>query len=251
MTALRSKVVTEFGVKIFARFIEKVRSSTSVTTNHRHWRSRNAAARSPSFVESVLASCLVGDHHANGSIEESLREVKGRMRAVPMQRERRLGFALARSTSCFDSNMLWRRDSRYRRCADGKTPWERDMRRKWSRQSIELGERVFAREARARIRPKQDWEPPLVEVRYADRHARTGLVIGVTSPGVVIGSCPKRPPDSTRWNTDVLLRGLLWKLPLRSRDRPENLAEGAAPALPLQSLQVSKKGQHLTFTCFN
>ena len=74
-----------------------------------------------------------------------------------------------------------------------------------------------------------------------DRHARTGPVIGVTSPGVVIGSCPKRPPDSTRWNTDALLRGLLWKLPLRSRDRPENRAEGAAPALPLQSLQVSKK----------
>ena len=100
--------------------------------------------------------------------------------------------------------MFWRRDSRYRRGADGKAPWERDTRRKWSRHSLELGERVFAREARARInRPKQHWEPPLVEVKYADRHARTGPVVGLTSPGVVIGSCPKRPPNSTRWNTDV------------------------------------------------
>ena len=100
------------------------------------------------------------------------------------------------------------------------------------------------REARARInRPKQDWEPPLVEIRYADRHARTGPVIGLTLPEVVIGSCPERRAESTKWNTDVWLefRGLLWKLPPRNRDMPENLPEGAAPALPLQRLQVSKK----------
>ena len=151
--------------------------------------------------------------------------------------------------------MFWRRDSRYRRGADGKAPCERDTRRKWSRQTLELKERVFMREARARInRPKQDWEPPLVEIRYADRHARTGPVIGLTLPEVVIGSCPERLAESTKWNTDVWLefRGFAVKASTEKQRHAGKSSRGSSTGVTVAAFSSFEKShRHPTFTCLD
>ena len=139
-------------------------------TNHRHWCSRmpqhdhhNLWNRFLNRVWLVITIQMVRE-------EESLREVKCQMRAVPMQRERRLGFALASDDpllalipTCsgdvirvIGAVRMERLLVKEIRVANGLV------------HSLELKERVFMREARARInRPKQDWAPPLVEIRYA------------------------------------------------------------------------------------
>ena len=83
---------------------------------------------------------------------------------------------------------------------------------------------MFVRAAWERINiPKQDWEPRLIEVRKTDHHARTGAVIGLTSPGT---------------DGRLGLRGLPSELQPRNRDTPDNLADEASPALALPRPEV-------------
>ena len=72
-------------------------------------------------------------------------------------------------------------------------------------------------------------------------HAQTGAVIGLTSGGVKVGSCPKRCPLNTRWSVAGRLevRGLLWELQPRNRDVTVSLTQ--------QRLAVTQSGQHVTF----
>eukprot|EP00974_Lingulodinium_polyedra_P099221 9613699-Lingulodinium_polyedra.AAC.1 len=54
--------------------------------------------------------------------------------------------------------------ARYRRGADGETPYERETGRKWRKPAFALGEKILIREARERIGgPKRDWEPRMIE----------------------------------------------------------------------------------------
>ena len=105
-------------------------------------------------------------------------------------------------------NQNWNRNLKrepelFGRGADGKTPWERETGRKWSRPTPEFGERVFVREAMERInRRRQNGEPRAIEVWYAGHHARTGAVIGLNLAGVQVGKCPRRCPVDMRWSMD-------------------------------------------------
>ena len=104
-----------------------------------------------------------------------------------MELENRLGMMLANDDPFLLGFPTLSGDviSRYRRRADGKTCWERERHRKWSRPSLEFGERVFVREATERInRLNQDCEPQLISVRCVGRRARIGAVNGLTSGGV-------------------------------------------------------------------
>ena len=60
----------------------------------------------------------------------------------------------------------------------------------WNSQSA----RSSVRPRREINRPKQDWEPRLVEVRHAGHHAQTGAVMGLSFEGVKVANCPKRFP---------------------------------------------------------
>ena len=60
-------------VKRFMNFSDKEPSTLTL---------KDAATQSLPFVDSLLESCPVSDHHANGSMEVCLRDLKGEMRAI-------------------------------------------------------------------------------------------------------------------------------------------------------------------------
>ena len=71
--------MTEFEVKIFARFTEKtgVKRFIEFTDNEPSILAlKDAAARSLPFVDTIPESCQVGDHQSNGPIEVSVRELE-------------------------------------------------------------------------------------------------------------------------------------------------------------------------------
>ena len=187
----------------------------------------------------------VGDHPANGDAECAVRELKRQMRAVRYALEKRLGRQLAGD----DPMLTWIATfvgdtiARYRKGPDGKTPWERETGRKWSRQTLEFGERIFIKENRARPNNKS-WEPKMVEIRYVGHHARTGSVIGLTSEGVKCGSAVKRLPEGERWSIDGWneLRGLPWELKPKQREAPGQIVDDVpAPAVVVPTVVPEAK----------
>ena len=107
----RAERVTEFGVTFFARFIEKTGMKRFINFRDSEpsiLAPKDAAARSLPLVESILESCPVGDHRSNGSIEASVRELKGQTRAVRMRLEKKDLTRRWRTMthSCEDSNIL-------------------------------------------------------------------------------------------------------------------------------------------------
>jgi len=235
-TALEKKGVTEYGVKFFGGFIQQtgVRRFINHSDNEPGIEAlKSAAARSVPGVESVPRNCPVGDHQANGEIESGVRELKRQMRAVRMALERRLGRKLEGKDPVlawiptFSGDVM----ARHRKGKDGKTPYERETGRKWAKGGLEFGEKVFIKEAKERAgRPKRDWEPRMIPVRYVGHHARTGAVIGLTSQGVRVGQVAKRLPTAERWSVDGWedLRGLPWNLVPDERDAPIDIGEGGA-----------------------
>ena len=124
---------------------------------------KDAAARSLPPAKTVPELCPVGDHPANESIQVRVPELKRQMRAVRMPLEKRLGMRPAHDDPILAWVPTFLGDviSRYRRRAEGKTPWPREAGRRWPEKTQRIN------------RPKQDWEPRLIKVRYADHHART------------------------------------------------------------------------------
>ena len=239
-TALPAKGVTEFGVKWLARWIQQrgVQRFINFGDNEPALVAlREAAAQALPGVESIPGGCPVGDHQANGEIESGVRELKRQMRAIRFSLEEKLGIMLASDDPVLSWIPTFAGDTiaHYRKGADGKTPHERETARKWSRGALEFGERCYIKEAAERIgRPKRDWEPRLVEVRYMGHHARTGSIIGLSPEGVKIGSGVRRMPISERWNADGWhdLRGLPWDMKPGQREAPQSFADDVPPQEP-------------------
>lgn len=238
-TAVERKGVTEFGVKYFGSFIKQtaVRRFINHSDNEPAMVAlKDAAARSLPGVEAVPRNSPVGDHQANGSIESGVREIKRQMRAVRMALERRLG----RKLDSRDPILTWVPTfsadaiARHRKGKDGKTPYERETGRKWAKGGLEFGEKVYIKEAKERAgRPKMDWEPRMVPVRYVGHHARTGAVVGLSADGVKVGQVAKRLPTSERWSFDGWedIKGLPWDTNPDRREAPAELGEPGV-ALP-------------------
>ena len=140
-----------------------------------------------------------------------------------MQLERRLGVVLANDDTILAWIPTFSGDV-ISRCRRGETLWEREVGGKLSRQSLECGERVFVREAR-----EKSTERHMIghhdSLKSGTRATMREPIIGLTSAGVRVGSCPKRVPEDTRWSTDgwLELQDLPWEL----------LADAAVPALAL------------------
>ena len=140
--------------------------------------------------------------------------------------------------------------ARHRKGKDGKTPYERETGRKWAKGGLEFGEKVFIKEAKERAgRPKRDWEPRMIAVRYVGHHARTGAVIGLTSQGVRVGQVAKRLPAAERWSTEGWedLRGLPWSLAPDERDARVDLGEGGAVLPPMRVADAEADPQPRNF----
>ncbi|CAE8666137.1 unnamed protein product, partial [Polarella glacialis] len=58
--------------------------------------------------------------------------------------------------------------ARYRRVADGKTPWEREKGTRWKKPALQFSEQIFIKEAVERQgKPKRDWDSSVVPARWA------------------------------------------------------------------------------------
>eukprot|EP00971_Amphidinium_carterae_P295244 5863306-Amphidinium_carterae.1 len=110
------------------------------------------------------------------------------MRTTRLALEARLGRQLAEDDPVLAWIPTFAGDviARFRRGADGKTPWQRECGRRWAGEALEFGEKFFVKEARERGAgaPKLDWEPRLLEARFVGQHARTGAMLGLTRDGV-------------------------------------------------------------------
>ena len=257
-TALQRKGVTEYGTKFFARFVEQtgVKRYINHSDNEDSLLAlKSAAAKAVVGVEAIPRCAPVEDHRANGDIECAVRELKRQMRAIRLQLETRLGQALAGDDPILTWIPTFAGDviSRYRKGPDGKTPLERETGRKWGRQALQFGEKIFIREAKER-RVKRDWEVKLTEVRYIGHHARTGTVMGLSAEGVKVGSAVKRLPEAQRWTLEGWsnLKGLPWELKPKQREAPGQIQDDSpAVAIPrlepaVPAAESKRKGFYVT-----
>ena len=232
-TQLERKGVAAYGVKFFGRFIQQtgVRRFINLSDGEPAMKAlKEASAQSNPHVEAISRETPVGDHQANGSIESAVRQLKSQMRALRLGLERRLGKVLAEDDPvlCWIATFAGDIIARYRKGSDGKTPWQRETGRRWAGEALEFGEKLFIKEAKERGGvAKKDWEPRLLEARYVGQHARTGVIMGLTSEGVVFGRLGRRVPEKERWSLEGWdsLRGVPWDMNPTGREQPRVVVE--------------------------
>ena len=123
-------------------------------------------------VEFVSEESPVGDHQANGLIENAIREVKRQIRVLSFVLEEKIGRVLSDE----DPVLSWlpRQAAdllcRYKKGADGRTPEARRSGKQWRKPAIAFGERPFFREVGEGVRV-------LKEGRYVGHHGRTGSLM--------------------------------------------------------------------------
>ena len=151
--ALEQKGLTRYGVKFFAGFIQQtgVRRVVNTSDGEPALKAlRDAAAKALEGVESTGQETPVGDHQANGDIESAVKMLKAQMRTTRSGLESRLRRRFAHD----DMILTWiptlagEAITRFRKCSDGKTLWEREQGRKWAGDSLEFSERFFVKEDR-------------------------------------------------------------------------------------------------------
>ena len=137
-TALENKGLTEFGVKLFAGFIWQTgvkRFLTCSDGENAMEALKEAAASACVEVEAMSRESPVGDHNANAEIESGVRQLKRQMRSIRLALEQRIGQVLGERDPIlawipkFAGDVL----AHYRRGSDGKTPWQRETGRRWTR----------------------------------------------------------------------------------------------------------------------
>ena len=181
---------------------------------------KNAVASRLPDVEIIQKNSPVGDHQANGMIEVSIRELKRQMRALRMSLESKLKKTLDNNhplvawMASFAAEAL----NVFRKDASGKTAYEKEFSRKWTKPTLEYGEKIYIREAKEKD-GRLDWEPMSVAVRFIGHHARTNSVMGLSEDGLKIGQAVKRLSIGQRWTQDGLeeLTGYPWDVKSRAR----------------------------------
>ncbi len=229
-TSLPVKGASEFGVKYFRNFVQ----STGVTRFINFSDNENAmvalkeaGARAATGVEAVSRSIPVGDHQSNGHIENAVKQIKGQMRSIRYSLESKLGCKLSNNDDLLKWIPHFAADiiSKFRRGRDGKTAYEKELGRKWSRQALEFGEKIMLRIAEeVPGRPKRDWKQRLVEARFIGYHSRSNSIMGLTAEGVKFGSSANRVP---------------WDLEPDAERRPQVAVEREAPRLAPPAPEVA------------
>ena len=126
-TTLEQKGLTQYGVKIFAGFIQQTGVPMFINKSDQEpaiKALKDAAAKALGGVESNSQESPVGDHQANGDIESTVRSLKSQMRATRFALESRLGRQLAHDAPILTSIPTSAGDTiaRFRTGPDGKTP---------------------------------------------------------------------------------------------------------------------------------
>eukprot|EP00435_Cladocopium_sp_Y103_P033123 s170_g8.t1 len=221
--ALLDKSNSEYAQKAMVRFIKESGHKRLVFKSDNEpalVAIKESAASKMADVEVIQRNSPVGDHQANGMIEVSVRELKRQMRALRMSLESKLKMTLDNNhplvawISSFAAEAL----NVFRKDASGKTAYEKEFSRKWTKPCLEYGEKIYIREANEKD-GRLDWEPMSVAVRFIGHHARTNSVMGLSEDGLKIGQAVKRLPFDQRWTQDGIdeISGYPWDVKSRSR----------------------------------
>ena len=204
-TALESKGVTAHAVRFFAEVMMRtgLRKFINFSDNESSLLLlKAAAARSVKRLEAVPKECPVGDHQANGHAESAVRQVKDMMRTIRIGLERNLGQILDETDPILTWLPTFAADavSIFRKMKDGKTRYEKETGKRWSRPRLSFGERCMLKLAEEKTgAKKRDWKPRMTEVRFVGYHSRTGALLGLTRDGLKIGTRVSRLPALERW----------------------------------------------------
>ena len=237
-TSLKTKAST-FGpnVRFFSRFLEGLGYPRFVNKSDVEAAmvalKKNAAQYAK--LEAVPEESPVGDHQANGEIENVVMQVKRRQRAIRSSLEAKLGFALEDSdpvlawAPTFAANQM----NRFRVLEDGRTPDQRRTGKTWKKHGLLFGEQVLFKQAGTPGR-KNDYEKRMNYGRYVGHHNRHGSILCLTPDGLKVGSSYSRLAEGTgmhqKWQTDgwKQLKGLPWDVLPRVRQGHAAVTEAGA-----------------------
>ena len=198
---------------------------------------RDVSASLPE-VEMIFKSSPEGDHQANGLAEVGVREVKAQARVLKSELESHYGRRFGADEPILawlvrhGANVM----NRGRIGADGRTPEQRRVGKKWQRPTVLFGETCFFKPTCGSNEDKpRGGEARMNKGVYVGHHERTGAALLLTPEGMRRGSGLTRLPVEDRFNDEFLrsCKGLPWDVKPRQRTAPGQIdlgvGERAAP----------------------
>ena len=213
-TFVDAKGPTPYAVKYFANFLKSLGYKRVVmhSDGEPSIVALKAAAADAAGVENAPRESPVGEHQANGLVENACREIKRQVRVSRSALEEKVGRPLRDS----DPVLAWLPRhvgdlmNRYKKGTDGKTPESRRTGKQWRKPAISYGERLYYRMVGENVRG-------LKVGRYIGHHGRTGSLLVITAEGVQRGTGIRRLGPAERWVMDGWddQRGLPWEVAAR------------------------------------
>ena len=198
-TFVDAKGPTPYAVKYFANFLKSLGYKRVVMQSDGEPSivALKTAAADAAGVECVPRESPVGEHQANGLVENACKEIKRQVRVARSALEEKVGRPLSDS----DPVLAWLPRhvgdlmNRYKKGTDGRTPESRRTGKQWRKPAISYGERLYYRMVGENVRG-------LKVGRYIGHHGRTGSLLVITADGVQRGTGIRRLGPAERWVMD-------------------------------------------------
>ena len=213
-TFVDAKGPTPYAVKYFTNFLKSLGYKRVVMQSDGEPSivALKTAAADAAGVECVPRESPVGEHQANGLVENACKEIKRQVRVARSALEEKVGRPLSDS----DPVLAWLPRhvgdlmNRYKKGTDGKTPESRRTGKQWRKPAISYGERLYYRMVGENVRG-------LKVGRYIGHHGRTGSLLVITADGVQRGTGIRRLGPAERWVMDGWddQRGFPWEVAAR------------------------------------
>ena len=213
-TFVDAKGPTPYAVKYFTNFLKSLGYKRVVMQSDGEPSivALKTAAADAAGIECVPRESPVGEHQANGLVENACKEIKRQVRVARSALEEKVGRPLSDS----DPVLAWLPRhvgdlmNRYKKGTDGKTPESRRTGKQWRKPAISYGERLYYRMVGENVRG-------LKVGRYIGHHGRTGSLLVITADGVQRGTGIRRLGPAERWVMDGWddQRGFSWEVAAR------------------------------------
>ncbi len=219
------KATTLSNVRAFASFVKGLGYTRIVNKSDGEpaMVALKTAAAKFAAVEAVPEQSPVGDHKANGAVENAVKEIKRRQRAIRSSLESRLGFKLKEDDPVLDwiPQHAAAQINRFKIGEDGRTPDQRRTGKVWRKKMPLFGERIMVKEAGSKGR-RNDAAMRMLPGRYVGHHNKHGSVLILTEEGLKVGSNYHRLPDAEAWIREGWedLKGRPWDVRPYQRTAP-------------------------------
>eukprot|EP00434_Breviolum_minutum_P042976 symbB.v1.2.038276.t1/scaffold5896.1/size48089/1 len=188
-TFVDAKGPTPYAVKYFTNFLKSLGYKRVVMQSDGEPSivALKTAAADAAGVECVPRESAVGEHQANGLVENACKEIKRQVRVARSALEEKVGRPLSDSDPVLAWLPMHVGDlmNRYKKGTDGKTPESRRTGKQWRKPAISYGERLYYRMVGENVRG-------LKVGRYIGHHGRTGSLLVITADGVQRGTGIRR-----------------------------------------------------------